>query len=353
MGLGCRRGGQRLGTPARARPPRGRLRAQAGAPRPPRAEVAAGPAPRLKGRRLTGPPLRGPGGRLRGEARGPALSSPPQPTRPLPPPPRASLLAPAPEPPASTALPPPTSSPNAPEVASAGRPYCAAAGLRRWNRTNPESSGASGGSGQRAGPHLTAPTGPAFWSRPSGHAPSVHRRSVHAGRQPSWLLVKVAARTSQGHKFPVHIQQKRAPFAQVQWLTPITPTLWEAEAQGRQRRESVTAGEHVEEIQRPTVTTAKHEKCLELCRRITQTGRFPAEETHGSPARLFWLVRLFCRRPSAALPGAEYTDGQARLVPSPQGKQQLEALRTESFTASTANPGRSGSVGNEHPPKEN
>ncbi|KAL0608044.1 UPF0764 protein C16orf89 [Plecturocebus cupreus] len=31
-------------------------------------------------------------------------------------------------------------------------------------------------------------------------------------------------------------------------------------------------------------------------------------------------------------------DGRARLVPSPQGKQQLEALRTESFTASTAEP---------------
>ncbi|KAL0621822.1 Histone demethylase UTY [Plecturocebus cupreus] len=45
--------------------------------------------------------------------------------------------------------------------------------------------------------------------------------------------------------------------------------------------------------------------------------------------------------------------GRARLVPSPQGKQQLEALRTESFTASTMNPGRSGSVGNGHLPKEN
>ncbi|KAL0604024.1 Protein GVQW1 [Plecturocebus cupreus] len=59
----------------------------------------------------------------------------------------------------------------------------------------------------------------------------------------------------------------------------------------------------------------------------------------GAPARRFpvWRIR----------------DGRARLVPSPQGKQQLEALRTESFTASTANPGRSGSVGNGHPPKEN
>ncbi|KAL0626317.1 hypothetical protein AAY473_005374 [Plecturocebus cupreus] len=46
-------------------------------------------------------------------------------------------------------------------------------------------------------------------------------------------------------------------------------------------------------------------------------------------------------------------DGRARLVPSPQGTQQLEALRTESLTASTANPGRSGSVGKGRPPKEN
>ncbi|KAL0625375.1 UPF0764 protein C16orf89 [Plecturocebus cupreus] len=59
----------------------------------------------------------------------------------------------------------------------------------------------------------------------------------------------------------------------------------------------------------------------------------------GAPARRF-LVRSI-------------RDGRARLVPSPQGKQQSEALRTESFTASTANPGRSGSVGNGHPPKEN
>ncbi|KAL0614201.1 hypothetical protein AAY473_017676 [Plecturocebus cupreus] len=59
----------------------------------------------------------------------------------------------------------------------------------------------------------------------------------------------------------------------------------------------------------------------------------------GAPARRF-LVRSI-------------RDGRARLVPSPQGKQQLEALRTESFTASTANPRRSGSVGNGRPPKEN
>ncbi|KAL0594200.1 Regulator of G-protein signaling 3 [Plecturocebus cupreus] len=67
----------------------------------------------------------------------------------------------------------------------------------------------------------------------------------------------------------------------------------------------------------------------------------------------------FCRRSCfAGAPARHFLvrsirDGRARLVPSPQGEQQLEALRTESFTASTANPGRSGSVENGHPPKEN
>ncbi|KAL0629777.1 UPF0764 protein C16orf89 [Plecturocebus cupreus] len=77
----------------------------------------------------------------------------------------------------------------------------------------------------------------------------------------------------------------------------------------------------------------------------SNSGRVPAEKPRGSPARLFWLARCFSVR--------SIRDGQARLVPSPQGKQQLEVLRTESFTASTANLGRSGSEGNERPPKEN
>ncbi|KAL0626096.1 hypothetical protein AAY473_005153 [Plecturocebus cupreus] len=59
----------------------------------------------------------------------------------------------------------------------------------------------------------------------------------------------------------------------------------------------------------------------------------------GAPAQRFLVQNIW--------------DGWARLVPSSQGKQQLEALRTESFTASTANPGRSGSVGKGRPPKEN
>ncbi|KAL0622510.1 Protein GVQW1 [Plecturocebus cupreus] len=61
----------------------------------------------------------------------------------------------------------------------------------------------------------------------------------------------------------------------------------------------------------------------------------------------------FAGAPVQRFPVRSIQDGQARLVPSPQGKQQLEALRTESFTVSTVNPGRSGSVGNRHPPKEN
>ncbi|KAL0601058.1 hypothetical protein AAY473_027251 [Plecturocebus cupreus] len=61
----------------------------------------------------------------------------------------------------------------------------------------------------------------------------------------------------------------------------------------------------------------------------------------------------FAGAPAQRFPVRSIRDGRARLVPSPQGKQQLEALRTESFTASTVNPERSGSEGNRHPPKDN
>ncbi|KAL0612328.1 retrotransposable element ORF2 protein [Plecturocebus cupreus] len=68
-----------------------------------------------------------------------------------------------------------------------------------------------------------------------------------------------------------------------------------------------------------------------------------------SPARR----GCFAGTPAQRFPVQSIRDGRARLVPSPQVEQQLEALRTESFTASTANPGRSGSVGKGRPPKEN
>ncbi|KAL0622432.1 hypothetical protein AAY473_006020 [Plecturocebus cupreus] len=67
----------------------------------------------------------------------------------------------------------------------------------------------------------------------------------------------------------------------------------------------------------------------------------------------FGLRGCFAGAPVRRFPVRSIWDRRARLVPSPQGKQQLEVLRTESFTASTANPGRSGSVGKGRPPKEN
>ncbi|KAL0626195.1 hypothetical protein AAY473_005252 [Plecturocebus cupreus] len=67
----------------------------------------------------------------------------------------------------------------------------------------------------------------------------------------------------------------------------------------------------------------------------------------------FGRCGCFAGAPAQRFPVRSIPDRQARLVPSPQGKQQLEALRTESFTASTANPERSGSVGKGRPPKEN
>ncbi|KAL0612389.1 Receptor-type tyrosine-protein phosphatase O [Plecturocebus cupreus] len=79
-------------------------------------------------------------------------------------------------------------------------------------------------------------------------------------------------------------------------------------------------------------------------RQRSQTGR-----QHDS----FGWRGCFAVAPVQCFPVQSIRDGRARLVPSPQGKQQLEALRTESFTASTANPGRSGSVGKGRPPKEN
>ncbi|KAL0582467.1 UPF0764 protein C16orf89 [Plecturocebus cupreus] len=118
--------------------------------------------------------------------------------------------------------------------------------------------------------------------------------------------------------------------SRARWLTPVILALWEAEA-GRSR------GQEIEIIL------------------ANMTGRFPVEKPRGSPARLFWPARLFCRHPARRFPVQSVRDGwgRARLIPSPQGKQQLEALRTESFTAGAANPGRSGSEGNRRPPKEN
>ncbi|KAL0611499.1 Protein PPP5D1 [Plecturocebus cupreus] len=86
---------------------------------------------------------------------------------------------------------------------------------------------------------------------------------------------------------------------------------------------------------------------------VSETGRFPAEEPHGRQRDSFGRRGCFAGAPARRFPVRSIRDGRAQLVPSTQGKQQLEALMTESFTASTANPGRSGSVGKGRPPKEN
>lgn len=149
MGLRGRQGGQRLGAPRPGPTPEGEATGP-GRGSPASADRGGGgPGPEAEGAEAEGAAAErlGPGGRLRREARGPALSPPPQPTRP-PPPPRASLRAPAPELPAHAARQPRTNSPNAPEVANAGRPQSAAARLRRWNRTNPESRRRAEGEGR-------------------------------------------------------------------------------------------------------------------------------------------------------------------------------------------------------------
>ncbi|KAL0627454.1 hypothetical protein AAY473_000763 [Plecturocebus cupreus] len=53
------------------------------------------------------------------------------------------------------------------------------------------------------------------------------------------------------------------------------------------------------------------------------TGRFLAEEPHGSPARLFRPARLFCRCPSVALLGAEYTGRTGSAGPIPTRKTAI------------------------------
>lgn len=98
-----------------------------------------GPQPRLKGQRLPGPGRRG---RLRREARGPVLSSPPLSSRRAP---SASLRA------TSSRCSPlaatPANSPTRRKWRAPGGPSARGL-LRRWNRTNPESSEGRGGRGR-------------------------------------------------------------------------------------------------------------------------------------------------------------------------------------------------------------
>ncbi|KAL0624239.1 hypothetical protein AAY473_007956 [Plecturocebus cupreus] len=103
----------------------------------------------------------------------------------------------------------------------------------------------------------------------------------------------------------------------------------------------------------PATRESEAEQLLEPGDQELQLGDSRQRRHTGRQRHSFGRCGRFAGAPARRFPVRSIWDGWARLVPSPQGKQQLEALRTESFTASTANPGRSGSVGNKRPPKEN
>ncbi|KAL0626530.1 hypothetical protein AAY473_005589 [Plecturocebus cupreus] len=66
----------------------------------------------------------------------------------------------------------------------------------------------------------------------------------------------------------------------------------------------------------PVARTTRMPQCLAIFFK-SFTGRFLAEEPHG------WPARLFCWRPSAALPGAEYTGRSGSAGPIPTRKTAI------------------------------
>ncbi|KAL0616880.1 hypothetical protein AAY473_013728 [Plecturocebus cupreus] len=97
------------------------------------------------------------------------------------------------------------------------------------------------------------------------------------------------------------------------WLTPVIPAFREAEVSGSPEVSSFTMA--------------------------NMTGRFPAEEPHGRQHDSFGRHGCFAGAPARRFPVRSIGDGRARLVPNPQGKQQLEALRTE-FHSKHSKPGK-------------
>ncbi|KAL0595129.1 LINE-1 retrotransposable element ORF1 protein [Plecturocebus cupreus] len=138
------------------------------------------------------------------------------------------------------------------------------------------------------------------------------------------------------------------------WLhAPVVPATWEAEAMEslEPRRQGCALweakmGESLE-VRSLRPACSPNGKTLSLLK-IQKSARLEdsRQRSHtGSQRDSFGRRGCFAGAPARRFLVRSIRDGRAQLVPSPQGKQQLEALRTESFTASTANPGRSGSTG--------
>ncbi|KAL0602060.1 hypothetical protein AAY473_028256 [Plecturocebus cupreus] len=192
----------------------------------------------------------------------------------------------------------------------------------------------------------------ALWVAKTGGSPEVDKSELSTARNP-----KVSAVVQKTSGRPEY----RIDWAW--WLMPVISALWEVGAGGSLEVRSLRsawpicntkigwAGWQAPII--PTIQEAEARKLLEPKRQRSQPGDSRQRSHTGRQRDSFGRRGCFAGAPARRFPVQSIRDGRAQLVPSPQGKQQLEALRTESFTASTANPGRSGSVGNGRLPKEN
>ncbi|KAL0618305.1 hypothetical protein AAY473_010967 [Plecturocebus cupreus] len=162
-------------------------------------------------------------------------------------------------------------------------------------------------------------------------------RNKEEGRLSSWWSLLRSYTCNSSH----HWTDSRPPVKQPgfnSWLPPPYP--------------------HLEQFPIHTIDGALHtmrEECYDAGVRdsVRRPGDSRQRSHTGRQRDSFGRSGHFAGAPAQRFPVQSIRDSWARLVPSPQGEQQLEALRTESFTVSTANPGRSSSVGNGHPPKEN
>ncbi|KAL0588743.1 NANOG neighbor homeobox [Plecturocebus cupreus] len=130
---------------------------------------------------------------------------------------------------------------------------------------------------------------------------------------------------------------KKVALIQAQWLTPIIPALWEAEAGGSQSQEFETILANMGK-RRERVDAALSDEFLLPTNWEIPSGRatLVANATLLAGAAVLPVPGRGASRCGVYGTGCPFS--QAQLVPFPQGEQQLEALRTKSFTASTAEP---------------